>query len=482
MGLAGKTLENTTIVFSATILEKVVGYASKLILARLLLPEYFGLIAVSDLVLNWARLFREGGIESALVYQKKDVELAADTAFVILFLIALSLYAVTFIAAPYIASFFNADIVSSVIRVTTLGLILSSFASVPMILLSKVLNFRKKIIPGVISTIANAGVAIPLALKGYGIWSLVYGDIISGVVGLIVIYFVSEWRPRFRFSWSIAKALVGYGGYVWGQTLLIFLTVNIDDAIVGKVFGMAALGIYTFAYGISNVPATYIVHIINDVLFPTYSLIEDNKERLKKAYLRVLKYISLATIPTSLGIFLTAPYFVPVLLGAKWLPAIPFIRVFSLYGLIRSFNASMGALLNATGHPKFLRDLALVQLIVLLLFIYPAIKYGVFGVAILVTIVQGVGFYLVSWKTCKIIRIGRWRMYTTVERNMFSSLISFLICVILIRFIIPEVSVYSTAVLFIVFGLIYVSLVLILDKEIKDDLFFLYRMAVKRFQ
>ena len=199
----------------STIIIRILEFLTKIILARLLAPADFGLLAIGLLAINTMGLFRNRGGCSALIYKKDDSNhTAANTAFFLLPIVATILFVLAYLSAPYVAVFFNNAAVEPIIRILSLTFIISSFGTVPSMLLEKELEFKKKVLPDTVPIVGYACVAIVLALGGYGVWSLVYGQIVSAVLSAVLIWMVSDWRPTFSFDKEVAKELFGYGKHI----------------------------------------------------------------------------------------------------------------------------------------------------------------------------------------------------------------------------------------------------------------------------
>jgi O-antigen/teichoic acid export membrane protein len=388
VSLARKAAHGMVWVTISAIITKVLGFVTSIILARLLAPADFGLLAIGLLAINTMGIFRDLGFGAALIYKKDDSNhAAADTAFILLPVVASILFALAYLSAPSIAIFFNNTETEPIIRVLALTFVISSLGTVPSMLLEKELEFKKKVLPEVLPQVGYAVVTIGLALYGYGVWSLVYGQIVSAVLTAGLIWMVTDWRPSFRFNKGVARELFGYGKHILGASVLIFLITNIDSAIVGKMLGMEALGFYTLAATIANLPATQITFLISRVMFPAYSKLQDDTDAMKNAYLKTLKYVSMLSIPAAFGIFVLAQDFVRVVLGERWMPAVPALQVLCFYGLMRSISATTGNVFQAKGKPQIVSKFASIQLLAMSFIIYPLTSsYGIFGTSIAVTV------------------------------------------------------------------------------------------------
>nr|QNO41761.1 lipid II flippase MurJ [Methanosarcinales archaeon ANME-2c ERB4]QNO42739.1 lipid II flippase MurJ [Methanosarcinales archaeon ANME-2c ERB4] len=475
MTLAKKAAYGIAWVTLSSILIRVFNFATKIILARLLAPADFGLLAIGLLAINSMGLLRDLGFGAALIYKKDDSDhTAANTAFMLLPIIASVLFVLAYLSAPYVAMFFDTAAVEPIVRVLALTFIISSFGTVPSMLLEKELEFKKKVLPETVPVAGYACVTIGLALHGYGVWSLVYGQIVSAVLMAVLIWVVSDWRPTFKFDRGVARELFGYGKHILGASVVIFLITNIDDAIIGRMLGMEALGFYTMAYTISNLPATQITHLVSRVMFPAYSKLQDDRDALRRAYLKTLKYVSMLSIPAAFGIFVIAPDFVSVVLGVKWMPAVPALQVLCFFGLSRSIAATTGSIFQATGRPEILLKTSFIQLIVMVLLIYPlVIRYGIVGVGLAVTIPIFIQAIVQVYIVHRILHMNFKDVYITMFPTCLSSIIM-TICLLLLKnkvYGLFHICSVNALILSVLTGIItYITILYIFDKNLIYDI------------
>jgi len=471
MSLAKKAAHGIAWVTLSTILIRIFSFITKIVLARLLDPADFGLLAIGLLAINTMGLFRELGFGAALIYKKDDSNhTAANTAFLLLPVVATILFALAYLSAPYAAVFFNTATVEPIIRILSLTFIISSFGTVPSMLLEKELEFKKKVIPEVVPVAGYACMTIWLALHGYGVWSLVYGQITSAVLVVVLIWMVSDWRPTFSFDKEVAKGLFGYGKHILGASVVIFLITNIDNAVIGKMLGMEALGFYMIAYTISNLPATQITHLVGRVMFPTYSKLQDDRDTLRRAYLKTLKYVSMLTIPAAFGIFVIAPDFVNVVLGEKWMPAVPALQVLCVFGIIRSIAATFGPIFQATGNPKILRDISLLKLVLLLILIFPLTDmYGILGTALATTLPTLLTASLQMWYVAKIINQKIFSVFKVLLLPFFNTVIMTLL-IIYLKYLLLISSIFLLGLIMLCGAVVYGCITLLQDKKLLEEI------------
>lgn len=196
---------------------RVLHFVTSIILARLLSPADFGIIAIGFLIIQVLEMFRDLGIGQAIIYKKDEIEKTADTAFILTPIIGISLFALGYLIAPLIAIFFKNASLAPVVKLLALTIVLSSLEVVPSFLLEKELRFKKKVIAEILPTVGYTGVAISLAYLGYGLWSIVYGHVVYKIMSLILIWYISSWRPKFQFNKAISKELLNYGKYIIGD-------------------------------------------------------------------------------------------------------------------------------------------------------------------------------------------------------------------------------------------------------------------------
>lgn len=395
----------------ATIGIKGLSLLRKLLLARLLVPNDFGLVAYASLALGVLELFKELGFGSALIYRREQVEEAANTTFVAIIGSSILLYGLAWILSPLIGGFFRNQALVPVLRVLALTLIISSVSQVPLTLMARDMGFKRRAIPQMIAVLLGSLVSVVLALLGYGVWSIVYGQIIISLVTAALVWFFCPWRPSYRFDGAVARELWSYGKHIIGSQVMVFFVTNIDDAFVGRLLGDAALGYYNLAYDLSNLPATHLSRIVGQVMFPAFSVVQGNPVRQREVFFKSLKFVSLVAFPVAIITLFYARHFIVFAYGNKWYPAAIPLQYLTIYGLARAIAVNMGNVFKAGGRPKWLFYIGSWRLAMMAALLYPAIRYGgVTGVAQLSALVAIVDFALSLYLTNRIIQ-APWMRY-----------------------------------------------------------------------
>ena len=359
-----------------------------IILARLLFPEDFGIIGMAVVFTGLVLTINELGLSAAIIQKKNITDSHLSTSFWISFGLGIILCITTVIISPYIADFFKNELVGHVVSVLSIGFVLGSFSVVHSSLLQKSLEFKKLAVTEISAAIISGAVSVILALLGFGVWSLVCGSILKNIISVVVLWRVCTWRPSLTFNLTSFKELFSFGAHVMGSRFLNYIDSNVDYLLIGKLLSATALGHYTLAYQLSTFPLTKISSIITRVTFPTFSIIQDDNNTLRYAYLKVIKYISLVTFPLLAGLIVVAPEFIPIVFGDKWAPMIVPLQILCVAGALKSVGTTVGSILLSKGRADIQFKWNIFTAIVLPIAILIGIKYGIIGVAMAITIMS----------------------------------------------------------------------------------------------
>ena len=428
-------------VFSLRGVEKILGLVKLVILARLLSPNDFGLFGIALLAMSTLETFSQTGFQTALVQKKEGIAQYLDTVWTASVIRGSILFIIILFSAPYVALFFNTPKASLIIQVIGVSMFLGGFTNIGIIYFQKELEFNRQFAYRLTTTVVEFVVVISAALIFKNVWALVFGLLAGSLVGVVVSYVIHPYRPHFRLDLSKARELFGFGRWVFGSTILIFLITQGDDAFVGKFLGATMLGFYQMAYRISNMPATEITHVISQVTFPAYSKMQDNLSRLKEAYLRVLHLTAFLSFPIAGLIFILAPDFTQLFLGEKWMPIVPAMQVLVLAGLIRSIQATTGPIFLSINKPDLEPRWQMIRLLVLVILIYPfSIHWNILGTSMAVffsTFIATLGFTVM---VIKITKCGIRPFSKMIALPLINSLVMLIVLLIL------KYNIFSTAI------------------------------------
>ncbi len=310
----------------------VLQFTVNLILARLLLPEDFGAIGMLAIFIAVSQVLIDGGFGSALIQKKNPSQTDYSTIFYWNILFSSFLYLILFILAPYIGKFFSMPVLSGVLRGIGLTLIINSIFTLQKIRLQKRLEFKRIAISNLSSYIIGAASATVMAYHGSGVWSLVAMQIIYGVVFILVLWMVTKWTPSLCFSVKSLRELFGFGGYILFANILQETCKNLQGIIIGRKFSANQMGYFSQAYKLDQITSYSIPQVIVQVMYPVYSSLQDDRERLNEIVAMNMRVIAFLIFPVIGLLILIAEPLIVFLYGEKWLPSVPYFQVLCVGG------------------------------------------------------------------------------------------------------------------------------------------------------
>ena len=416
-------------IFFLRFTNRVLGFIRTIILARLLLPEDFGLLGIAILAASTLDYFSQTGFHTALIQRQEQIETYLDTAWTVSAIRGILLFIILFLSAPLVAVFFNSPQATSIIQVVALSLILTGFRNVGMVFFNREIEFNKLFIYEFCATLTDLTISLILALLLKNVWALVLGGLAGNVTRLFLSYVLHPYRPNIKFDRNKFDKLFDFGKWVFWSGILFFLIHQCDIFSVGKIVGIYALGLYQMAYLLSNVPVSEITEVSSQVTLPAYAKLQDDSRKLSDAFIEILGLTSLVTLPMAAGIFVLAPDIIYLILGEKWMPMLAAMQILVVASAIYSVTATVNPILYGTKRPKLEAYIYGVQLITLVIILYPlTMHWGIIGTASAVlfsTLLSGVIAVVIVIKVtkCSYMAFGK-----TVMMPLVSSL--FMACVI----------------------------------------------------
>lgn len=313
---------------------RAVSYLGSIFLARLLAPEIFGIFAIINFIIIFFAFFSDVGLGAALI-QKKEKLTAKDLAvtFTLQQILVLAAMTVLFLSAPFFAAKYNLNHQGVwLIRVFSLSLFLTSLKTIPSILLERRLKFNRLIIPEIVEVITFQFIAVALAWLGFGVWSFIIGLLFRSLLGVIVLYIISPWRPAFAWDSRRARRLVSFGIPFQLNGFIAMIKDAVMPIFVGAVSGAAAVGYLNWAMTFSKLPILFMSDIFR-VSFPTYSRIQHNRQLLRKAIEKTIRFTNLFLFPAVFLLAAAAKPIVQLIFTDKWLPALPAFYI-HLFGIL----------------------------------------------------------------------------------------------------------------------------------------------------
>ena len=305
-------------------------FLANVMLARILSPDDFGLIAVIAIFIQISQVFIDSGFSNALIQKKDRTQTDYSTVFLFNLGISCLLYAVLFFCAPLIPSFFKNDTLTALTRVVGLNLLIGALVSVHKTRLSIELRFKIQAFVTLISSLVSAAAAIALGYAGWGVWSLVILTLLNTTLQVTLIYVLVRWMPSLTFSVSAFRHLFSYSSKLLGASMIALLYRNVYSIIIGKKYSITDLGFFNTADNYAMYPSALITTVVTRVAFPIFSRIQDDDERLRRAFSKYIVFASMVMFPIMITLMALAEPLTLLVLKEKWLPFVPLLQILCL--------------------------------------------------------------------------------------------------------------------------------------------------------
>ncbi len=359
-----------------------ISFVVSIVLARLLAPADYGAISLITVFITLANVFAQCGFGKALIQRKDVTEDDFSSVLLLSSVISVALYAILFFAAPFIASFYDMPILSPVLRVLSLRLFLTPLNSVQEAIVSRNMEFKKLFFRSMGATLPSGVIGIIMAYMGFGVWALVAQQLTNQIFICVVMWFSVHWRPKFVFQPERVKILFSYGWKLLASSLINTLYQNIRSLIIGKLYTPEMLGVYNRGWQFPSYITSNIDGSIQSVMLPTLSKVQDEKERAKAIMRRSVTMSSFLIFPLMAGLAACAEPITILLLTEKWLPSVPYIRIFAVvYAFLPVHTANLQAI-NALGRSDIYLKLEVIKKIIGIIIILLTIPFGVFVIAL----------------------------------------------------------------------------------------------------
>lgn len=368
--------------FAERILAQGLSFAVSLVLARILLPEDYGAVAIVLVFMAFAEVFVVSGFSTSLIQKKEADETDFSTIFYCSLVVSVVLYFAVFFASDAIASFFNMPILSSVLKVFALRIPLSSFNSVQHAYVSRHMMFKKFFFSTLFGTLLSGVAGIIFAMKGYGVWALVIQYLTNSLVDSIVLAFTISWHPKLLFSWKSAKSLMGYGWKILASSFLGVFFYQLRNILIGKFYTSSELAYYNKGQQFPSLITNNILTSIMSVLFPALSNRSDDIATVKTMLRRSVQVSSYIIFPLLFGMATIARSMVLILLTEKWLPSVPFVQILCMSSAIELIDSISVQGLNAIGESGAVLKLELIKKPMYFALLVLGLRRGVFAVAL----------------------------------------------------------------------------------------------------
>lgn len=455
----------------STVVNTVVQLLQYVILARLLSPDDYGLLGMITVVIVFSQVFTDLGISSAIIYYQNLTKDQLSTLYWINLLAGFFVFLAVLQLRPVIADFYHEPRLMELLILVAFIFLVTPVGQQFQFLLQKELNFNQLAKVEILSIVLGSFSAITLAFLGFGVYSQIWGQLItagSKSIYLLVIGW-KKWRPRFVFKLKGLKGVIKFGTFQMGSRTVGYFASNIDYLLIGRYLGAEALGIYNLAYQLIVIPVTKINPIVTKVAFPVFSLNQDNNEVINKSFVNMSKLLSVVTFPILIGLIACADVFVPVVFGAKWEDAIPVVQILAVLGVLRVLMNPNGSLLLGKGRA----DLGFIWDFFVAVFnglaIWLVVKNGIIEVAIVYVLVSFLNFILGRGLLYHVTRLKAKHYFSALAKptviTILMAVVVYLVQMFFLKLLNFEPSWFLLFVLIAVGGLAYILFFYLIDKS-----------------
>lgn len=390
---------------------QLISFVVSVLLARLLLPEEFGLVGMILVFYTVGRSLMQSGLTQSLIRTKELDQVDFSTVFYFNIVASGIIYLLVFFLAPLIAEFYNQPILISIVRVYCTIFILDAISSVQRTRLDKAMDFKTQALIAIPSTVIGGVVGISMAYMDYGVWSLVWNAIVTSLVGSIQFWIYSGWTPSLVFSVSKFKEHFSFGYKLTLSGILDKIFSNIYLIIIGRYFSAAQVGYYTRAETMNQLPVNNITLALSKVTFPLFSSIQDDDIRLKSVYKQIMQMVVFVVAPLLIGLAVLAEPTFRFLFTEKWLPAVPYFQILCITGILYPIHVYNINVLKVKGRSDLVLKLELVKKILVIIVIAIVLQYGIFGLLYGQVFLSLVFFFINASYT------GRFINYNVIEQT-----------------------------------------------------------------
>ncbi|MGE5464937.1 MAG: oligosaccharide flippase family protein, partial [Syntrophothermus sp.] len=462
--LTQKTVKGFFWAYASFLGGKGLNFLTTIILARLLLPAQFGLVGYCLVVIQYVDILNSAGIDTALIARREKVQEAANAAFVANILFGVGCFAITWLIAPLVAAFFKTPEIVPLFRVLGLSLPLTGLGVVPDTMLKREMRFQTIVIADISRNFMKGAASVVLALLGFGVWSLVWGQVIGVLTGSLLSWVLAGWRPTWRFDREATRSIVTYGSHIILLETAGAFRNNVDYLLVGRFLGAASLGFYTMSYRMPELIIRSLNYVIGDVSLPALAMTQSDRPKMQRFYFGYIRFLSMFVFPVGVGLAFTAPVFIPLFLSDKWTQAIVPTSLISIALCITALGYVPGVLYKAISRPDILNKLALTKMPIAVLILWFSTRWGIVGVAAAQIVIALISVTLDLLVANRVMRYPFRELFGAIYPSVASAL-SMAVLLFLIRQVVPVEGLFQLLLMVVLGGLTYFSIFWLINRD-----------------
>ncbi|MBB6130770.1 lipopolysaccharide biosynthesis protein [Mucilaginibacter lappiensis] len=428
MSLKHQAFQGVVWTFSEQFGSQLIGFGINVVLARLLLPTDFGIIALFAVIMALAKVFVDSGLTGSLIRTQNPDEKDFSTVFWFNIVTAIVLYALIYLTAPWVADFYHQDLLTPLIRVYAVILIIDSFVAVQGVQFVKEMDFKTNFKIQLPSMIIGGISGIGFAYYGFGAWALVYSSLIQNSIFTLQYWFYSDWRPSFIFDRKKFKHHFSFGSKLMLSSLLDVSFNNIYTILIGKKFSTSELGFYSRADGLKQLPVNSIAGALHKVSFPLFAKISHDDEKLRDIYKKLLRIVVFAIAPIIALMVVAAEPLIRFLFTEKWLPTVPYLQILAIAGILYPIHAYNLNILQVIGRSDLFLKLEIFKKLLIVLTIAISLPFGIRGLLWGQIIISVLALFINTHYTAKFLKYSGYAQL----KDLFPSLALASICAVVV--------------------------------------------------
>jgi teichuronic acid exporter len=403
---------------------QILNFVITLILARLLVPEEFGLIAIISIFINLGATLINSGLTQSLIRSEKLDNEDYSSVFYFNVIVSLFIYIAIFLLSPLIADFFSLNELVPLIRIYAITFIFDSFGIIHIAKFTKELNFKIQMLISTPSLLIGGAVGVIMAYYGFGVWSLVYSKIIQSLAHNSQLWIRSEWRPAFTFHYHKLKNHLRFGFNLTVSSVLDTIFSNVLTIIIGKYFDSSKVGFYNQAERIQMLPVKLLSSLVSRIAFPLFSEIQFDDVKLKNAYKNIMQMVVFVIAPILIFAAVLGEPLFRFLLTDKWLPAVSYFQILCISGILYPIHSYNLQVLNVKGRSDIYLNLEIIKKIILTLIIFISFQFGIFGLLYGYAGFSVIAFFINSYYSGKLIGYSSFDQVKDLFPILFAAVIS----------------------------------------------------------
>lgn len=465
MNLKKKAFSATAWAFIDISLTKGITLGTIIYLARILSPQEVGLVGILTVFIMLSNSIIDGGMGISLIRTKQIDQSDLNTVFYANLLFSIVCYLTIYLVAPFIADFYDQEILANLIRVYALRSVFFAFTIVHRSILERNLDFKALTIISIPSNIISAILAILMVQHGYGVWSLVAMPLSFQATEMLLFFIKSRWAPQFSFSKDKLKYHFNFGYKLTINTALNAISQELITLITGKFFSIASVGYYTNARRLNMFPIEILSRIINKTTFPVLSKIQDQQEKISYSYRIILKMILLLIIPTMLLLGVIIEPLIVLLLTEKWLPSVPLFRILVFSGILIPIHAFNLNIFKIYGKTNLFLKIGIIKQTLLLITVIIGVQFGLNGLLICTTGLSYFALLINSYYSKKLINYSTKEQLLDMAPVFLTGLISYIIGLGFLEIVQTNSLIIQIVLTSLVFMFVFLIAIIIFNKK-----------------